>query len=387
MGRKPLIPFDPVPEDNEDMDTPEQGAAPGGQLFSDKVMGAATGFAELVSIAMGDSLGWYRALAEAGSDGLSPEDLAQSTQTQERYAREWLEQQAVTGLLLATRQADTTTGTTTYHFSLPPGAAAALVDESSLDTLVPMVRMFMAGIANFPALLQAYRSGGGVPWAVVGDAARDSQAVANKAWYETRLAAALASVEDVHAVLSRPGARILDLGSGYGWSTLALADAYPGAAVVGIDIDEPSILRAQEHARERGLADQAQFLHTDAAAWQDPGSADAAFIFEALHDMPFPVSVLQSIRQTVKPDGVVLVMDEAVADTFAPQGDDIERLMYAYSLLICLPDSLATPGSVGTGTVMRQATLERYALEAGFSRVAALPIEEFSVFRFYRLFP
>jgi SAM-dependent methyltransferase len=388
-GAEPGIPFTVAPVDNEGMDTPEHGSAGGGPAFSDKVVAAATGFAELVSIAMGDKLGWYRALADAGSAGLFAEELARRTATNPRYAREWLEQQAVAGLLTASRQTEDDAPEYpggTFRFSLPPGADAALVDEEFLDNLAPMVRMLMAGLANFPELVQAYRSGGGVPWAVVGDEARDSQARANKAWYETRLAAALAGVGDVHAVLARAGARILDLGAGYGWSTLALAKAYPGAAVVGMDIDEPSIQRARDHARERDMAGQVQFLHADDAGWQDPGSADAVFIFEALHDMPFPVRVLQSIRSMVKPDGVVVVMDEAVADAFDPPGDELERLMYAYSLLICLPDSLSTPGSVGTGTVMRQSTLERYAVEAGFSRVAKLPIEDFSVFRFYRLY-
>ncbi|WP_425862262.1 class I SAM-dependent methyltransferase [Arthrobacter sp. TWP1-1] len=371
------------------METPEHGPLGGGPLFSDRVVAAATGFAELVSIALGDKLGWYRALADAGSAGLTADGLAGRTGSNPRYAREWLEQQAVAGLLTASRQTedDAPAGQSgSFRFSLPPGAEAALVDEESLDNLAPMVRMLMAGLANFPELVQAYKSGGGVPWSVVGDEARDSQARANKAWYETRLATALAGVGDVHATLARPGARILDLGAGYGWSTLALAKAYPGAVVVGIDIDEPSILRAREHASELGMSAQVSFQHADAAGWQAPASADGVFIFEALHDMPFPIRVLESIRTMVRPDGVVVVMDEAVADAFDPPGDELERLMYAYSLLICLPDSLSTPGSVGTGTVMRQSTLERYALDAGFSRVAKLPIEDFSVFRFYRLY-
>ena len=87
----------------------------------------------------------------------------------------------------------------------------------------------------------------------------------------------------------------------------------------------------------------------------------------------------------MRADGAVVIMDEAVAPEFAADGDDVERLMYGYSILICLPDSLSTPGSVGTGTVMRQSTLERYAREAGFSSIEELPIEGFALFRFTRL--
>jgi hypothetical protein len=87
----------------------------------------------------------------------------------------------------------------------------------------------------------------------------------------------------------------------------------------------------------------------------------------------------------VRDDGVVVVMDEAVADAFAPDGDEVERIMYLYSLFICLPDSMSTPGSAATGTVMRRSVLEAHAREAGFAGLEVLPIADFAAFRFYRL--
>lgn len=372
-----------------------EGTAGGGgseaavDAYADRVVAAVLGFAETASIVMGDALGWYAALAAAGSGGLAPAELADGTGTQERYAREWLEQQAMAGFVELVPGA--------HSFRLPGGAAEALVHEGSLTALIPMVRMLRAGVANMPELLQAYRNGGGVPWARLGADARESQADGNRPWFEQRLAAALASVGPVHEVLSRKDAKITDLGCGCGWSTLALARAYPGAALTGIDVDGPSIHQARENALALGLQGRAAFRLADAAGPVAPGSQDAVFIFEALHDMPFPVQVLAAVRAMVKPDGVVVVMDEAVADTFSPAGatpggatdggEVLERLMYVYSLFVCLPDSLSTPGSAGTGTLMRPPVLERYAAEAGFSLVERLPIEDFSVFRFYRLHP
>jgi len=104
-----------------------------------------------------------------------------------------------------------------------------------------------------------------------------------------------------------------------------------------------------------------------------------------LHDMPRPVEVLGAVRRAVRPDGLVVIMDEAVADEFTAPGDDLERFMYGASLLICLPDGMSSRPSAETGTVMRRATLERYAAQAGFKHVSVLPIEGFSFFRFYRL--
>ncbi|MEO6531284.1 MAG: class I SAM-dependent methyltransferase [Specibacter sp.] len=379
-----------APQENRGRATEAENTPPAGTVagdstaYADRIVAAALGFAEMASIALGERLGWYRALFDAGSGGLTPEELAERSKTQPRYAKEWLEQQAVAGLLTAMLDGEPLSGPS-HRFSLPTGAAAVLVDEDSLDYLAPMGRMLVAGVGHFPELLQAYRAGGGVAWSQLGEEARESQAELNKPWFDQRLAAALAGSAEVHAILARPGARIMDLGAGFGWSTLALADAYPDAEVVGVDIDEPSIRRARENAGARGTSERVSFALADAGDLAAPGSCDAVFIFEALHDMPFPVRVLSAIRRIVKPDGVVVVMDEAVADTFAPGGDEVERLMYGYSLLVCLPDSLSTPGSVGTGTPMRQATLEGYAAQAGFSRVERLSIEDFSVFRFYRL--
>jgi hypothetical protein len=115
------------------------------------------------------------------------------------------------------------------------------------------------------------------------------------------------------------------------------------------------------------------------------GRFAAAFAFECVHDMPRPVEVLAAARASLAPGGFMVVMDEAVAEEFAPDGDELERVMYGFSLLVCLPDGMSAPGSVGTGTVMRPATLRRYAQEAGFTGFEVLPIEEFGFWRFYLL--
>jgi hypothetical protein len=109
-------------------------------------------------------------------------------------------------------------------------------------------------------------------------------------------------------------------------------------------------------------------------------------VFEALHDMSRPVEVLRALRSLAGDEGPGLLMDEKVADVFTAPGDEVERLMYTYSVLCCLPVGMAEQPSAATGTVMRTDTLRRYAEEAGFSGLDVLPIEH-EVFRFYRLHP
>lgn len=105
---------------------------------------------------------------------------------------------------------------------------------------------------------------------------------------------------------------------------------------------------------------------------------------ERLHDLPHPVAVLTAMRERVAPNGVVLVMDERTTDAFTGEGDELEQLLYGWSTLICVPESMSHDGSVATGTVMRPNTLRRYALEAGFAGMDILPIEH-DLWRFYCL--
>lgn len=109
-------------------------------------------------------------------------------------------------------------------------------------------------------------------------------------------------------------------------------------------------------------------------------------IIEAVHDLSDPVSVLGAARRLLAPGGTTIVVDENVADRFTAPGGQIERAMYAYSVLFCLANSRVEAGSVATGTVMRPETMRRYALDAGFREVTVLPIEH-EVFRLYRLDP
>ena len=77
-------------------------------------------------------------------------------------------------------------------------------------------------------------------------------------------------------------------------------------------------------------------------------------------------------------------MDERVGDTFTAKGNEVEWMMYGWSVLHCLPVGMAEEQSAATGTVMRTDTLHQYAIEAGYSDVEVLPIDNF-FFRFYRL--
>jgi 2-polyprenyl-3-methyl-5-hydroxy-6-metoxy-1,4-benzoquinol methylase len=114
------------------------------------------------------------------------------------------------------------------------------------------------------------------------------------------------------------------------------------------------------------------------------GQYDLVTAFETVHDMADPVGALRAMRQLMAPEGSVVIADERVAEEFVAPGDEVERFMYGWSALHCLPVGMVDPPAIGTGTVMRPATLNRYATDAGFQGFEILPIEH-DFWRFYRL--
>jgi 2-polyprenyl-3-methyl-5-hydroxy-6-metoxy-1,4-benzoquinol methylase len=349
--------------------------------LAERIFESSIGMLEILSIYVGDRLGLYRALADGGE--VTASELAVVTGTHERYAREWLEQQAVSGIL---EVQDGHVEPEGRRYRLPDGHAEVLLERDSLYYMTPLAQQLVGTARPLPTILEAFRSGGGVPFTEYGADMRDGIAFANRAMFVNLMGSEwLPAVPDVHERLrADPPARVADIGCGTGWSSISIARAYPKARVDGFDLDEESIAEARENAEAERLADRVTFRLQDAADPEFSGRYDLAIAIECIHDMSRPVEALRAMRSLVGEDGAVLVVDERVRETFAAPGDEIERLMYGYSVLHCLPVGMADQPSAGTGTVMRPATLRRYATEAGFSEIEILPIEN-DVWRFYRL--
>jgi 2-polyprenyl-3-methyl-5-hydroxy-6-metoxy-1,4-benzoquinol methylase len=340
----------------------------------------AVGAFDLFSVYVGERLGLYRIMADDGP--LTSAELAQAAGVHERYAREWLEQQAASDLLEVEIDGEQ------RRFRLPEGHVEALLDVSSLNYIAPMARAVVAAIRPIDAVLAAFRTGEGVPYADYGEDLHEGQAAFTRPLFENLLGKEwLPAVPELHKrLLADPPARVGDIACGQGRSSIEIARAYPKVLVDGIDSDRASIERARENLVGSGVEGRVTFHERDAADTELAGRYDLVTIFEALHDMSYPVDVLGAARGLLIDDGLMFIGDERTEDAFTAPAGEVERLFYGFSVFHCLPVGMVGKGAAGTGTVIRADTVRRYASEAGFSSCEVLPIDN-DFWRFYLLKP
>ncbi len=374
-----------------DIDSPPADAAgPDDAVaeLTDRLFTAGVGALELCAIYLGERLGLYRCLAADGP--ATADELAGRAGIDRRYAREWLQAQAVAGFVTGTDphgHPDIGAG----RFALAPGVAEVLVDRTHPAHLGGLAQCLAALGGVLPRLADAYRSGAPVTYSDYGPDAVAAQAALNRPAFANSLVQDwLPAVPDLDARLrdtDRP-AVVGDFGCGAGWASIALATALPQLRIVGVDNDEASVTTARRNAVEHGVADR---VRIDVADVCDPAGIgadrfDVIFFFECVHDLPRPVQALRAARQALRPDGLVVVMDERAQETFTAPGDPVERFFASASALWCLPQGLVGENPEPIGTLIRPDTMRAIASEAGFGRVEVLPIDH-PFWRFYRMEP
>jgi SAM-dependent methyltransferase len=320
-----------------------------------------------VLVALGDSLGLYKAMAGAGP--LTAAQLAARTGTSEVYLREWLANQACGGYV----EYDAASGT----FTLPEEQAMALARD---DGPAAMAAVFQAaaGLASArEALADAFRSGRGVPReAYPADLAVATGRVARARYTEPLLRRWLDAMPGMTARLEA-GASAADVGCGEGALVLALARTFPRSRFAGYDAHVPSIEAARRRAREEGLGARAAF--EVAAAADHPGTGyDLVTCLESLHEMGDPVGVARRVRAALAADGAWLIVEAFAAGRLEGDLGPWGRLVSATAVLHCLPVSLADGGGA-LGPRAGSAAVADAVRAAGFRTVRALPDEPYRI--------
>jgi len=306
-------------------------------------------------VLVGDKLGLYRALAERGP--LSAKSLAEKTGTHERYIREWLSAQAASNFI----EHDASAGT----FSMTPEQAAVLADPDSPVNMTGGFYSLAAVFADEPKLTSAFQSGNGVGWGDHSDCLFCGTERFFRPGYKAHLVDEWLPALDGVADKLMSGGKVADVGCGHGASTIIMAQAFPKSDFVGIDFHPASIDNAREAAN--GQVN----LRFEVASGKDYDGAgfDLVTVFDALHDMGDPVGVAAHIRQTLKPDGTLMLVEPLAGDTLEENLNPVGRIYYAFSTNICVPASLNQEVGAALGAQAGEKRLTEVLEEAGFTRV------------------
>lgn len=112
----------------------------------------------------------------------------------------------------------------------------------------------------------------------------------------------------------RPADRVLDLACGAGTYSLLLAEQVaPGGAVIGVDIAQAYLARAEERAAAAMIDASIDFQASDSAALPfSDGSFDLAWCAQSMYSLPDPLAALRELRRVTRPGGTVAVFENDV---------------------------------------------------------------------------
>jgi 2-polyprenyl-3-methyl-5-hydroxy-6-metoxy-1,4-benzoquinol methylase len=325
---------------------------------------------------IGHKLNLFNTLKETGA--VTSVELANRTKYSERYLKEWLECMAVHDYI-------------EYHpstnkFSLPEEHAVVFCDHDNIAYTIPFVYWIPSLASIMDNLVKAFQTGEGIPYSKYGSNIIYAQGEGNRPMFINDISKWIASMPDIENKLKSGGGHILDVGCGDGWASISLAKNFPLIKVDAVDPDITSIENARRNISEAGLSNRISLHNLPIEKLSVADKYDLAMTFESVHDMPYPIESLQRIKEMLSPQGVVLVADVKMQETLEKKNDFAGRLYYNFSVLLCLPQSMAHSNSEATGAAMTPSTFKRYSKEAGFSKVDILPIEHF-MWKFYRLTP
>jgi SAM-dependent methyltransferase len=324
------------------------------QAFVEKAMTDLGGALTASMVAIGDKLGLYRAMAGAGP--LTAAELASRTDTAERPVREWLAAQAAAGYVDYDAKAD--------RYELPAEHALALVHEDSPAFVAGGFQGMTAAMRAAPKVAEAFRTGKGLGWHEHDADLFEGTERFFRPGYEANLVQSwIPALDGVHAKLDK-GARVADVGCGFGASTVILGKAYPRSKFVGFDYHPSSIERAQKRAAEAGVHDRVSFEIASAKSF--PGNYDLVACFDCLHDMGDPVGAAAHVRQSLAPDGTWLIVEPKAGDEVADNLNPIGKIFYSVSTLVCTQASLAQEVGAALGAQAGEARIRDVTRQAGF---------------------
>ena len=309
------------------------------------------------TVLVGDRLGLYTAMGD--SRPVTPAQLAERTGYDERYLTEWLAAQAASGYAEYDAEAET--------FRLTEEQAFALTSPDNPLFVPGGLQLAASTIADVDLIADAFRTGRGVGWGEHDhDLFEGTDRFFRPNYIGNLVDAWLPALDGVVDELET-GARVADVGCGYGSSTILMAKAFPNATFVGSDVHAPSIEAARKAAAEAGVADRCTFEVATADSYSGSGY-DLVTFFDCLHDMGDPVGVAAYVRSTLADNGTWLLVEPNAADLLEDNLNPIGRIFYSASTMICVPNSRSQEVGLALGAQAGDTRTRAVTEQGGFTR-------------------
>ncbi|MEX2539963.1 MAG: class I SAM-dependent methyltransferase [Actinomycetota bacterium] len=328
--------------------------------FTEKVFGYMQGAVVSALVHLGDSLGLYKAMQDAGP--LTSTELAERTGLQERWVREWLRNQGAAELV-------------TYRgedrFELTPEQAAVLADEdnSVLFSAGGFGVMTTIGSVLDP-LRESFRTGVGLPYDAQGESGNHAVARMFAPWFRHMLVPMILPALDGVTDKLAAGAKVADVGCGAGIALITMAQAFPKSDFHGFELSQEALALAAKNKAEAG-AQNVTFHDVRGESLPDDGSFDFVTTFDCIHDMTHPTEVIAAIRRAIKDDGTYLIADINAQPTYEKNIEEnpMTAMMYGFSVLSCMSSALSEPDGEGLGTLgFHEGVARDKTATAGFTR-------------------
>lgn len=304
---------------------------------------------------LGDRHGLFEALEATGA--VTSGELAERTGLAERYLREWLLAMAASGYVDYAGDG---------RYRLSPEQAEAFCHPDSPAYLAGGLQNLTACTRALDRITDAFRTGEGMGWHEHHpDVFHGTERFFRPSYVNFLTSMWIPALTGLEQQL-QAGARVADVGCGFGASTRIMAAAYPASTFVGLDYHQESIEAATGKAIAEGFDDRVSFRTGSAS--ELTGDYDLITYFDCLHDMPDPLSALRAARRALSPDGWVLLVEPMGGDTIEEGLNPVGRVYAAASVLLCLPSGLSAEPRAGLGNQAGPALTLALAREAGFTR-------------------